>query len=124
MIDHAASLTGRRVLVVEDEYLIASQMKRWLAAAGAVVVGPVPSTDQAFDLIDDGSLDAGVLDINLGDGHTAYPVAEKLERMGVPYLFATGDVTTSEVSMYRYRPRIEKPFGEVGLVRALTRLLS
>jgi CheY-like chemotaxis protein len=124
MPDPTPPLAGRRVLVVEDEYLIASQVKRWLHSAGADVVGPVPGVDQALDLIEDCRPDAAVLDLNLGDGDTAYPIADKLGVLGVPYLFATGDVRLDDASVYRHRPRLEKPFVEAELVRALTKLIT
>ena len=118
------SLAGRRILVVEDEYLIAMEVKRWLLAAGAEVVGPVPSVDQALDLIDDDGLHAAVLDVNLGDGDRVYPVADKLAAGGVPYLFATGDVMVIETSGYQHRPRVEKPYLEAELVRAFAKLFK
>jgi DNA-binding response OmpR family regulator len=120
----APPLTGRRILVVEDEYLIAVEVKRWLQAAGAVVLGPVPSVHQALDLIEDDGVDAAVLDVNLGDGDTAYPVADKLGSLSVPYLFATGDVRATSVATEAGRPRLEKPFLEKELVRALSTLLN
>jgi DNA-binding response OmpR family regulator len=121
--DAAPSLAGCRILVVEDEYLIAMEIKRWLLAAGSEVLGPVPSVDQALDLIEDDRPDAAVLDVNLGDGETVYPVADKLEVLSVPYLFATGDVRVAEASVYRHRPRLEKPFMKAELVRAITDLV-
>lgn len=120
----AASLTGCRILVVEDEYLIAMEVKRWLQAAGAEVIGPVPSVDKALDLIEDQRLDAAVLDVNLGYGDDVYQVAYKLDVLGVPYLFATGDIRVSEASEYAARPRLEKPFVEAELVRALVKLTT
>ena len=120
----STALAGRRILVLEDEYLIATEMKRWLEDAGSEVMGPVPSVDQAMDLIEEGAPDAAVLDVNLGDGDTAYPIADKLASVNVPYLFATGDVQVADASVYRHRPRLEKPFMQGELVRALTRLLT
>ncbi|SDN53628.1 CheY chemotaxis protein or a CheY-like REC (receiver) domain [Methylobacterium phyllostachyos] len=117
-------LTGRHILVVEDEYLIASEVKRWLLTAGAIVVGPVPSVDGALDLIADHRPDAAVLDVNLGDRDTAYPIADKLGILGVPYLFATGDLHLADASVYGHRPWIEKPFVESELVRVLTKLIA
>ena len=124
MSDITLTLTGRRILVVEDEYLIASQMKRWLLAAGSEVLGPVPNVDRALDLIEERRPDAAVLDVNLGDGDTAYSVADKLSVLGVPYLFATGDVKVADASVYRHRPRLEKPFVASELVLALHRILN
>ena len=118
------SLAGRRILVVEDEYLIAIEIKRWLQDAGAEVIGPVTGVDQALHLIEADGLDAAVLDVNLGDGDTVYPVADKLGAIGVTYLFATGDVKVADASVYRHRPRLEKPFGEAELVRALGDLVT
>ena len=117
-------LTGRYILVVEDEYLIASEIKRWLLTAGAIVVGPVPSVDGALDLIADHRPDAAVLDVNLGDQDTAYPIADELGALGVPYLFATGDVKLTDATVYGHRPRLEKPFVKAELVRALTKLVA
>ena len=124
MPDATPSLVGRRILVVEDEYLIASEVKRWLQAAGSEVLGPVPSVDQALDLIEDDHVDAAVLDVNLGDGDTAYPIAARLGSLGVPFLFATGDVRVIGAAAEQGRPRLEKPFLEAELVRALTKLLN
>jgi CheY-like chemotaxis protein len=118
------SLAGRRILVVEDEYIIAVEVKRWLLAAGCDVLGPVPSVDQALDLVEDRRPDAAVLDVNLGDGCTAYPIADKLSELGVPYLLATGDVRVADTSVYRHRPRLEKPYLQSELVRALTSLVA
>lgn len=124
-MSHPAAPPARRcILVVEDEYLIASEVKRWLQAAGFEVLGPVPSVDQALDLIEGRRPDAAVLDVNLGEGDNAYPLAEKLSVMGVPYLFATGDVRLTDASAYRNRPRLEKPFVARALVRALSEILA
>ena len=118
------SLAGRRILVVEDEYFIATELKLWLEAAGAEVIGPVPTVDQALDLIEADGLDAAILDVNLGDGDTVYPVADKLGAVGVPYLFATGDVRVAAASVYRHRPRLEKPYVEADFIRAVAKLVG
>jgi len=118
------ALAGRRILVVEDEYLIATELKRWLVAAGATVIGPVPSVDRALGLIEDHAPEAAILDVNLGDGDTVYPVADKLGALSIPYLFATGDLKVADASVYRHRPRLEKPFVEAELVRAVVALFD
>ncbi|WCS24543.1 response regulator [Methylobacterium sp. NMS14P] len=117
-------LSGCRVLVVEDEYLIASEVKRWLRSAGAEVIGPVPRVELALDLIAETQPDAAVLDVNLGDGNTVYPVADRLGVLGVPYLFATGDVRVSGAAAETRRPILEKPFVAAELVRAVTKLVA
>lgn len=122
---HAAGpLDGHRVLIVEDEYLIADEMRQWLRQAGADIVGPVPDVEQALDLIDGSgsAVDAAVLDVNLGQGETAYPIADRLKEVGVPYLFATGDLQL--LDDYRSRPRLDKPISERELLRALDHLLK
>jgi DNA-binding response OmpR family regulator len=86
-------LRGRRILVVEDEALIAMLIEDGLLDAGAKVVGPAATVGEAMQLIDqaasDGGLDAAVLDINL-EGNAVSPVADKLAALGVPFVFATG----------------------------------
>ena len=125
MSEAVGPLTGRKILVVEDEYIIAIELDRWLKEAGVEVIGPVPSVEQAFDLIDDGDgLDAAVLDINLGPGETVYPVADRLIALGVPFLFASGDVRIRNDLAYRERPRLEKPIIAPELLRAIGRLVA
>lgn len=123
MPDIDLPLDGRRILIVEDEYLIAMEVKRWLQRAGAEVVGPAPTVQRALDLIDD-DIDAAVLDLNLGGKATAFPIADRLSALGVPHLFATGDVQVSQGSGYEDRPRLEKPFMEAELVRAVGKLVA
>ncbi|KOX59183.1 hypothetical protein ADL19_05600 [Streptomyces purpurogeneiscleroticus] len=123
MPDPVHALVGRRILVVEDEYLIAIEVKRWLEQAGATVVGPVPSVDQALDVIADDRLDAAVLDVNLGAGSMVYPAAGRLDALGVPYLFASGVVDVSRQDGHRDQPLLEKPYLEDELVRAVAELL-
>lgn len=124
MPDPDLRLAGRYILVVEDEYLIASQVKAWLKAAGCEVAGPVPSAAQALNLIEYRCPEAAVLDINLGDGAKVYPVANRLGVLGVPYLFATGDVHQSRTEGYGGRPVLEKPYGQVELLRTLSDLIA
>jgi CheY-like chemotaxis protein len=125
MSEPAEPLAGRRILVVEDEYLIAVTMEEWLSEAGAEILGPVPSVQQALEMIEDHDtqLDGAVLDINLGRGETVYPVADRLNELGVPYLFATGDVRIIDDPAHRARPRLNKPISRGDLLRALGKLL-
>lgn len=85
-----ASLAGRRLLLVEDEYFIMSEMLQAFEAAGADIVGPVSGVAEGLDLISKTErLDGAVLDINL-QGEMAYPIADALMARGVPLVFATG----------------------------------
>lgn len=81
--------SGRRILIVEDEYLLADEARRQLLKLGAIVVGPTARVDQALELIQDEEVDAAILDVHL-DGEMVFPVAERLEELQIPYIFATG----------------------------------
>lgn len=90
MNEATAAMRGKHVLLVEDEYFIAQEMKEAFEASGAVVVGPVADPDDALGLIaNDGPIDGAVLDINL-QGEMSYSVADALRQRGVPFVFATG----------------------------------
>lgn len=123
MAHQPISLAGRRVLVVEDEYLIAMEIDRCLRAAGAEVAGPVPDTEQARALIEAGPLDAAVLDVNLR-GEAVYEVADRLRARKIPYVFATGEVQVADRSDYRARPKLEKPILDTELLLAVRRLID
>jgi CheY-like chemotaxis protein len=114
-------LSGRRVLVVEDDYFLATDTCQWLVDAGAEVIGPTPSAGEACGLIESGQLDNAVVDINLGQGPT-YQVARRLTREHVPFLFATGYDRSALPPQFLAVPRIEKPFRGTDLVRALSEL--
>lgn len=117
-------LAGRRILVVEDEYLIANEVKAWLKSAGCEVAGPVPRAEQALDLIENQRPDAAVLDFNPGEGATTYPVADRLSLLGVPYLFATGDVRVLRRNGCSGRPLLEKPYVKAQLLHTLADLIA
>ena len=80
---------GPRILIVEDEFLIAAELGRLAAGCGCTVVGPVGTVDEALALIGDGLLDGAILDIALGR-EFVWPVAEALADRAVPFVFATG----------------------------------
>ena len=118
-----ATLAGRRVLVVEDEFFLADDLAQALEKLGAEVVGPVPSKDKALTLLEAGPLDAAVLDINL-KGEAVFPVADALRQQGVPFVFATGYDEASVPSSYQDVPRWEKPFKPGDLAKMLPGLLE
>lgn len=83
-------LSGRTILIVEDEYFLAQDLARELEGAGALIVGPASNVEDALDLVEEtASLDGAVLDVNL-QGVMVYPVADALRQRGVPVVFITG----------------------------------
>src|SRR5688500_8003036 len=89
------SLRDRRLLVVEDDYAIASDLEEALEAHGAHVIGPAGTVADALELIAaQAEIDGAVLDIDL-HGERAYPVADALRGRGVPFIFATGTTPRS-----------------------------
>ncbi len=80
---------GKRILVVEDEYFLADEVRRTLLDLNATVVGPAATIDEAMTLISTETIDAAILDVHLGD-EFVFPVAERLEELDVPFVFATG----------------------------------
>jgi CheY-like chemotaxis protein len=116
-----SSLRGRRVLVVEDEYLLAEDLREGLEGQGAEVLGPVPIVAEALALLRQGPApDFAILDINL-QGEMVYPVADLLRAQGIPFLFATGYDAWAIPEAYADVPRTEKP---VDLTQATGRLLT
>jgi CheY-like chemotaxis protein len=83
-------LTGRNILVVEDEFLIAMDIEASIQDAGGTVVGPAGTVDAALDAVDSGApIDCAVLDVNLR-GKLVYPVADALIERQIPFVFTTG----------------------------------
>jgi len=112
------NLKGCRVLVVEDEFLIAYYLKRELGQLGANVIGPVARIPEALAAIADCDPEAAVVDVNLA-GEMAYPVADALLARGVPMVFATGYDRDAIPERYADVPRRLKPVVAAELVRAL-----
>ena len=116
------ALAGCRILVVEDEYFLADELKRAAKRLGAEVVGPAPTHEEALGLLDQSpSVDLAVLDINLR-GETAYTVAEALEARGVPFVFATGYNPNTIPDRFARVPRWTKPVDPGDLLRSLADL--
>ena len=116
------ALRGRRLLVVEDEYLTAAALARSREGRGAEVVGPAGSVRAALALVEaaGGRLDGAVLDINLRK-ERAYPVADALAARGVPFVFVTGYDARAVPDAYAGVPRCEKPVSPALLSRTLSK---
>ena len=115
------ALEGVKVLVVEDEYLVAALMEDMLASAGCVVAGPIPRLAQALDAASSEACDVAVLDVNLA-GERVYPVAEILAQRNVPFVFVTG--YSALPGEYANRPRLCKPFKMADLLDALSDIVK
>lgn len=113
-------LARRRVLVLEDDYLLAGSLTRGLRAAGANVVGPYPNVRQALSRLErEGyAIDAAVLDLDLR-GETSYRLADVLIRRGVPVAFVTGREAGAIHPAWREQPCLAKPVDEARLVSLL-----
>lgn len=117
----SSDLNGKRVLIVEDEFMIASDLAQVLEQAGAEILGPVPSIDEASRIIEAGGrIDAAVLDVDLR-GLKVWPVADKLLARGVPMIFTTGYEARLVAKAYSDIPRYEKPVDPARIVEALIR---
>lgn len=81
--------SGRRILIVEDEYFLADETRRELVKHGAIVVGPTSTVRDALALIEREQVDAAILDVHLGE-EMVFPVAEELGECDIPFVFATG----------------------------------
>ncbi len=113
----------RRILLVEDDYVIAMDMADMLKGFGVEVMGPAGTVAQALSLLasDPAGPDFAILDLDL-HGTPSYAVADMLMTRGTPLLFITGFSADAVPARYRSCPRLEKPVGERALRAALQSL--
>ncbi len=111
-------LEGLRVLVVEDEMMVAMLMEDMLVELGCIVVGPASQLDEAITLANTVAIDCAVLDVNLG-GEPIFPLADLLREKGAPLAFATGYGDAGLRDVDRGSPVLQKPFREGDLARVL-----
>lgn len=105
----AVDLSGHMVLVVEDDYFIASELSDSLRRAGAVVTGPFASVVEGLAAVRIGSApNCAVLDVNL-EGEMVWPVVDALMSRGVPVILATGYEAEMVSSTYTHLTRLENP---------------
>lgn len=111
------SVAGLRILVAEDESLIALDLEAMLAAIGCEVVGPVGSVEEIVRLAERHAIDGALLDVNLR-GRQVFEVVEALTGRGIPVVLTSGyDDASLFPSAFRHLPRISKPFNEMALRR-------
>jgi len=116
--EHVPQLKDLRILVVEDEALVALQLEDMLMEFGCAVIGPASRVAQALELLNGEPVEAAVLDLNIA-GELVYPVADELGARGLPYIFVTAYGTSGLTEPYRSRPVLEKPFARRELLQAM-----
>jgi DNA-binding response OmpR family regulator len=116
-------LSNRRVLVVEDELLVAEHIKDVLSEAEGVTVGPIPTVAEARQLVRNGlAVDAAILDLNLSDGSVT-PLLEALRARGIPTLLYTGGAVPEALLKRHPDLRVlRKPVAPARLVAELRRM--
>lgn len=107
---------GRRVLIVEDEFLMARELGQYFRSMGAEVVGPAPNIEVARKQIE--YADAAVLDVDL-NGVNVFPIADELVRRGIPFIFFTGRDDVSIPSRFKHVGYLSKPADKAAVFNAL-----
>lgn len=122
-MDHPG-LRDRRILVVEDEYLVAMSLAEALQDASSIVLGPVPSVDKAIETIEsEPQIDGAVVDVNLG-GLLAYPVADLLIARKIPFVFTSGYEDNLLRDRYSQVKNCAKPYLFTAMEDALVEAMS
>jgi CheY-like chemotaxis protein len=120
----SSALRDRRILVVEDEFLIAANLVDALESAGSIVLGPVASVDAAISKIESElHIDAAVLDLNLG-GVLAFPVADLLVARKIPFIFTSGYEDSTLKTRYSQVKSCLKPYQFHAMEEALVEAMS
>ena len=105
----AARLANRRVLVVEDESMVAMMLEEYLDELGCIIAGSAARLHEALEMAGSLEIDMAVLDLNLA-GEMSYPVAEILQARGVPVVFATGYGSSGLSGKFQGAPVLSKPY--------------
>ena len=105
---HLDLLRSQQILIVEDKHFMTDQTRRVFETSGAVIIGPARSVDKALDLLEQVRIDAAILDINL-DPEAIFPLVDKLDERGVPFVFVTGDEKSAMPGRYRGFVLCDKP---------------
>jgi len=116
-------LSGRRVLVVEDESLVAMLLETILEDMGCTPVGPAATVEDGLALLETEQLDAALLDVNV-PGRQVFPVAEPLKARGVPFVLPPGPGEGGLPDEWRGQATIQKPFTEAAVRDALAKAMG
>jgi CheY-like chemotaxis protein len=115
-------LSGRRILIVEDRYFVADDLRQLFARNGAEVVAVVADVEEAIRIAETDSIDLAVLDVDLR-GRDVFDAAAVLEAREIPFVFVTGYRQAHLPERYRDRPIVSKPFSEPDLLARVSALL-
>lgn len=118
-----SSFAGRRILVVEDEPIIAMALEDMLLDLGCEVVGPASTLPEAQALAETADIDAALLDININAGRS-YVIADELRRRAVPFAFATGYGEEGIENGGGDAPVLQKPYRQAQVEAVLRQLLG
>jgi DNA-binding NtrC family response regulator len=117
-------LAGKRILVAEDEGLIALELERILEDFGCEVVGPLASVDEVLENAERGGFDGALLDVNLR-GRQIFEILPALQKLGLRLIITSGyDDVTLFPAPFRAMPRIAKPFDERELRRICEKVFA
>lgn len=114
-------LAGKRILVLEDEVLLALEASDTLEEIGAIIVGPVHRVEAAMALLDSVRPDAALLDVNIA-GDTSAPVAQRLAGKNIPFVLATGYGNRTDIA--GGRAIIDKPYNRRQLQAAFREMFG
>ncbi len=117
------ALQGAKILLVEDEALVAMLLEDMLADEGCDVVATAPRLTEALAYAESLEFDLAILDLNLA-GENTFPVAEALSARNKPFVFATGYGAGGLPPEWRDRPTLQKPFTATDVSRVLGELLA
>ena len=116
-------LSGKRVLVVEDEALIAMLAEEMLGELGCIIHAVAPTVPKALALVEAGGFDLALLDVNVAR-ERVFPVAEALAARGIPFAFASGYGEQGLRDDFKGRPLVGKPYSGTQLEKALLAALA
>lgn len=117
-------ISGKRVLIVEDEFLVALSLQDNLMSLGCVVVGPAASLSAAIHAAESEAIDAAILDVNLR-GDLVFPAADVLADRGVPMIFCSGHLGNAHFpERHSDHVRVPKPYTSAIMTAALRDLLA
>lgn len=114
----AVSLSGLKILVVEDEAIVSFMIEQVLSDLGCSAVWLAASIEEAEDVLNRNQPDMAILDVNVG-GDLVFPIAQRLERDGIPFVFTTGYGRSGLLQSWLHCKVVHKPYDVEMLLAAL-----